>query len=107
MAGVGGKTRTSGQGRPKGARNRRTVETEARIAEAAAEVSHALPQAFQGDAHALLMMVYKNPANELPLRLDAAKAAIRFEKPALSSVEAKHSGALNVRAWLLALGEPT
>ena len=39
---------------------------------------------FQGDAHAFLMMVYKDPSLPLALRLDAAKAAIPFEKPALA-----------------------
>jgi hypothetical protein len=89
MAGFGGRTRTSGQGRPKGVRNKRTVETEARIARAAEAAAKALPEAFQGDAHALLMLVYKNEALDLGVRLDAAKAAIRYERPALASVDAK------------------
>jgi len=89
MAGFGGRTRTSGQGRPKGARNKRTVETEARIAQAAEAAAKALPEAFQGDAHALLMLVYKNETLDLSLRLDAAKAAIRYERPALASVDAR------------------
>ena len=85
------------------ARNKRTVETEARMAKAAAAVANALPDAFQGDAHALLMLVYKDLANPLPLRVDAAKAAIRYEKPALSTVQAKLGGEFDVRAWLAAL----
>jgi len=40
---------------------------------------------FKGDAHAFLMMVYKDPSLPLALRLDAAKAAIPFEKPALAA----------------------
>ncbi len=97
MAGFGGKTRTSGQGRPKGARNKRTVETEARLAEAANAACAALPNAFQGDAHALLMLVYKNEDLDLSLRLDAAKAAIRYEKPALASLDSKVHAELNAR----------
>lgn len=31
------------------------------------------------------MAVYKDPALDLALRVDAAKAAIRFEKPALAA----------------------
>lgn len=89
MAVFGGRTRTSGQGRPKGARNRRTVETEARIAQTAEAAAKALPKAFQGDAYALLMLVYKNEKLDLNLRLDAAKAAIRYERPALASVDAR------------------
>jgi len=45
--------------------------------------------AFEGDAHAFLMAVYKNPEAEFAHRLDAAKAAIRYEKPSLASIEAK------------------
>jgi hypothetical protein len=86
------------RGRPPGAKNRRTEEREAATAEAAAQIEQALGDAFQGDAHALLMAVYKNPANELPLRVDAAKAAIRYEKPALSSIDAKVDA--NVKATI-------
>jgi hypothetical protein len=41
------------------------------------------------DAHALLVSVYQNEKAEMHMRLDAAKAAIRFEKPALASIEQK------------------
>jgi hypothetical protein len=46
--------------------------------------------AFEGDAHARLMAVYKSSDPDIPLALkvDAAKAAIRYEKPALSSIDA-------------------
>lgn len=43
--------------------------------------------AFEGDAHALLVSVYKNKTYDMPLRLDAAKAAISYEKPKLASIE--------------------
>jgi len=59
--------------------------------EAAAQmIEQALPDAFKGDSHALLMSVYKDPTQPLPLRIDAAKAAIGYEKPKLAAVE--HSG---------------
>ena len=38
----------------------------------------------EGDAHAYLMSVYKDPLKPENLRIDAAKAAIRYERPALS-----------------------
>jgi hypothetical protein len=41
------------------------------------------------DAHALLVSVYKDPSQPLDLRIDAAKAAIPFEKPRLSSFDGK------------------
>jgi hypothetical protein len=87
------------RGRPKGAKNRRTKEVEAATAEAAAQIEAALGEAFEGDAHALLMAVYKNTALDLPLRLDAAKAAIRFEKPALQATK----GELEVKAQVEAV----
>jgi hypothetical protein len=42
---------------------------------------------FEGDAHAFLMSVYKNPGHPLDTRLDAAKAAIPYEKPKLQAME--------------------
>ena len=61
------------RGRPPGSPNKRRK----------AETS----DAFTGDAHALLMQIYKDPNQPIELRLDAAKAAIRYEKPALAAVE--------------------
>lgn len=59
------------------------------MSEAAKTIEEALEGAFEGDAHALLMVVYKDPSKEMALRIDAAKAAIRYEKPALSTIEAR------------------
>ena len=59
------------------------MEASARAIEAA------LPQGFSGDAHALLVSVYKDESRDIHLRIDAAKAAIRYEKPALSATELK------------------
>lgn len=77
------------RGRPPGARNRRTEAVVAASEEMARAIEDALPEAFTGDAHALLMAVYKDMTKDLQVRVDAAKAAIRYEKPALSSVEAQ------------------
>lgn len=78
------------RGRPPGVRNKRTQERELELKAAAQALSEVLgDECFDGDAHALLMTVYKNKALELPLRVDAAKAAIRYEKPALAAVEVK------------------
>lgn len=89
------------RGRPKGAKNQHTLDREEHIAAAAVAVEDALPDAFKGDAHALLMLVYKNTANELQVRLDAAKAAIAYEKPRLSSTTASIEGHFDIRAWLI------
>lgn len=76
------------RGRPPGAKNKRTEQREQKTAEAAAQIAETLGEgAFGGDAHAFLVAVYKSPANELHQRIDAAKAAIRYEKPALAAVD--------------------
>lgn len=82
-----GKVTGNPRGRPPGAKNRHTEERERAMAAAAEVLDSVIDDAFKGDAHALLMAVYKNPLNELNLRIDAAKAAIRYEKPAMSSVD--------------------
>jgi hypothetical protein len=66
-------------GRQKGTPNKRTVALEKALADAAAKITGA------GDAHALLMAVYKDSRQPIELRVAAAKAAIGFEKPRLSS----------------------
>jgi DNA-binding PadR family transcriptional regulator len=72
-------------GRKKGGRNRKTVLLEEKGREALAKVLGA--NAFEGDAHSLLIAVYKDESRPIELRLEAAKAAIRFEKPALAAVD--------------------
>ncbi|MBO1021455.1 hypothetical protein IPV08_15950 [Methylobacterium sp. SD274] len=76
-------------GRQKGSVNRRTAEREEAMQRAAQTIAAVIPGAFDGDAHALLMAVYRDPAQEWQLRVQAASKAIQYEKPALSSVEAK------------------
>lgn len=81
-------TRTGrSRGRPKGAKNKRTAEREAATNEMAAQIEKSLGDAFEGDALAYLMSVYKDPSKPENLRIDAAKAAIRYERPALAPVE--------------------
>src|SRR5712671_4968454 len=74
------------RGRPKGAKNKRTAEREAAMKEMAEQVGKAVGGAFEGDALAYLMSVYKDPSKPENLRIDAAKAAIRYERPALAPV---------------------
>jgi hypothetical protein len=73
-------------GRKPGSKNKRTLELEAKTAELIEQIS----DPFEGDAHAFLVCLYKDPSRDMQLRLEAAKAAIRFEKPSLAAVE--HSG---------------
>jgi hypothetical protein len=80
-----GKGHTKIGGRKKGTKNRKTVLLEEKGREALAEVLG--PDAFDGDAHSLLIAIYKDRSHPIDLRLEAAKAAIRFEKPALAAVD--------------------
>jgi hypothetical protein len=45
------------------------------------------------DAHSLLRWIYCNPDLPLEIRADAAKSAIRFEKPSLVASHVSHSSA--------------
>lgn len=76
-------------GRKKGVRNKRTTELD-RMLEVAVETFKQTHSVFEGDSHALLVLVYKDQDLPLATRIDAAKAAIRYEKPALASVQ--HGG---------------
>src|SRR6476469_7101953 len=74
-------------GRKKGSRNKKTVLLQEKGREALAEVLGA--NAFEGDAHSLLIAIYRDMSHPIELRLEAAKAAIRFEKPALAALDAR------------------
>jgi len=84
---MGGVRTGNPRGRPTGAKNKRTTKLEREAARAAAAIEAVIPKAFKGDAHAYLMAIYKDPAKPEALRIDAAKAAIRYERPTLSPVE--------------------
>jgi hypothetical protein len=76
--------------RRRGTKNKRTVERERAQAEAAVKIAGALgPGAFEGDAHAFLVSVYKDAAQPIALRVNAARAAIGYERPRLASVEGR------------------
>ena len=79
-----------GAGRPKGTRNRTTIDREEAMKRMTVMLEGTISNVFMGDSHELLMAVYKNEDLPLPLRVDAAKAAIGYEKPKLAAVE--HSG---------------
>ena len=77
-------------GRVAGTPNKR--KRQAVVAEAIARVGETIPDAFAGDAHALLIATYKNPNLDLHVRLDAAKAALPYEKPRLQAVTLANEG---------------
>jgi hypothetical protein len=77
-------------GRKAGTLNKRTVALRTATATAAEQISATLGlEVFHGDAHALLMTVYKDLNQPIGLRMEAAKAALPYEKPRLASIENK------------------
>ncbi|MGF1660589.1 MAG: hypothetical protein ACFCUS_14290 [Rubrimonas sp.] len=85
-----------GPGRPKGRKNNATLALEAAAQEAAASID----EAFEGDAHAFLVAVYRNPAVPLELRIMAASRALKVEKPALSAAREQIDVSVNIGARL-------
>lgn len=80
-------------GRQKGTPNKRTVATQEALTETRERIAGLLGDyAFAGDAHALLIAVYSNGEMAIDTRLDAAKAAIPYEKPRLASVDFGNKG---------------
>lgn len=80
-------------GRKKGTPNRLTQAREAAVEDLKEQIESVLgPSAFDGDAHALLMSIYKDATQSIVVRLDAARAAIGYEKPKLSSIDASFDG---------------
>jgi hypothetical protein len=77
-------------GRKPGSKATKTLERLKKVDDVMRSLDATLPNAFKGDAHAFLCAVYKNPDFPPKLRLDAATAAIGYEKPRLAAVE--HSG---------------
>jgi hypothetical protein len=81
-------TRLKTGGRKRGVKNKRTVALERAQAETARKIEDALgPRVFDGDAHAFLMVVYKDEPQPIDLRLQAARAAIGYEKPRLATAD--------------------
>jgi Transcriptional regulatory protein, C terminal len=78
MAGGSMKRQKTG-GRKLGVKNKPTLARERAAAEKIRDVTG--PALFEGDAHAFLMVTYKDPTQPMELRLDAATAAIGYEKP--------------------------
>jgi hypothetical protein len=79
-------------GRKKGSKNKRALLLQERtraLLDNAKEIIGG--DLFEGDAHTFLMLTYKDKSLPHNLRLDAAKAAIRFEKPALTAIDANNT----------------
>lgn len=89
-------------GRQKGVgnkRNRQAVIAEA--AEKACEILGDQEGIFEGNALAYLMSIYKNPAYDTDVRMDAAKTAINFESPRLAATAVNHSGSVTLESLVM------
>jgi hypothetical protein len=79
----------AGAGRPAGKETPRVGErrkaTREVVAKAVERFETDHPNAFPGDAVALLQCVYRNPNIDLAVRIDAASKAARFERPQLAA----------------------
>jgi hypothetical protein len=75
----------AGPGRPAGVKNKRTLAMEAAMEAAKAELAQNFPPYHACDAHQLLVTIYQNPTMPVATRIDAARAALRVEKPALAA----------------------
>jgi hypothetical protein len=76
-------------GRKKGTPNKRSAQMKEATQRLLEDADRALAEKglklFEGDAHGLLTVVYKHPELDLAMRVDAAKAAAKFEKPVMAS----------------------
>ena len=81
-----------GPGRPPGRKNNKTLVLE----DAARKAAATIDEGFEGDAHAFLQAVYRNPDVPLEVRIMAAGRALRVEKPALSASRSQMDVNLNI-----------
>lgn len=94
----------TGGGSRKGKPNKRTSALDRAQAESAEKIAGALgADAFPGGAHDLLVALYKDITRPIELRLDAAKAAIGYERPKLASVNSKVEGSLTLEQLVSAV----
>lgn len=78
--------RREGAGRPRGSRNPNTRAKREAIKAVVAKFEAVTPNLFDGDAVALMQCIYRDPCQDISLRLDAAKSAAKFERPSLAAV---------------------
>jgi hypothetical protein len=100
MAKRGGKR--EGAGRPLGARAKYTAAIDAEAIALVERFRAETRGAFTGDSLAYLQTVYLDPLKPEPVRIDAAKACLRFERPALAAVMTNDaSGVTSPRVMLV------
>jgi hypothetical protein len=75
----------AGPGRPRGSKNARTVTRQKALTLAAERIVELLPDFKCLDAHTLLIALYTDEELPVAIRLEAARAALKVEKPALAT----------------------
>jgi len=89
-------------GRKRGTKNKRTLARERAQAETAVKITEALGvDAFEGDAPALLTAIYKDAAQPIGLRMDAAKAAMGYEKPRFAAADVNVAGHMTLEQLVM------
>jgi len=94
-----------GAGRPKGAKNQRTVAVEQAMQVMAEKLKQVVPDAFEGDGVAYLQTVYRDPHQPTELRMDAAARAARFERPTLAAIAMQQPPRARLDVSVLNVGE--
>jgi hypothetical protein len=77
--------RREGAGRPRGSRNANVKARREASQQIVRQFQIDHPDAFTGDAVALMQCIYRDASLPLEIRLDAASKAARFERPALAA----------------------
>jgi hypothetical protein len=90
--------RREGAGRPKGAKNQRTVAVEKAMQVVAEKLKQTVPQAFEGDGVAYMQSVYRDPSflrscGSMRQRRRPALSARRWQRLRCNSL-------LHGRAWM-------
>lgn len=82
-----GAGRKAAGGRPEGTINPSTQAAHAAFEEARKALCTPGSKRFEGNALQFMQAVYQNPDFGMTVRMDAARTAIKFETPALSTVD--------------------
>lgn len=92
-------------GRPVGVKNKNTRQLEAKAASAQERARMILGEegieAFKGDAHVWLCVLYMDPNQPVEIRMDAAKAALPYEKPKLAAIAIKTDTELTLQDLIM------
>lgn len=88
-------------GRPVGSQGKKTKNLENSIIRSRVVAERLIGSlAFEGDALAYLCTIYKDPEQTQEVRIDAAKAALPYERPRLAAIAAKVEAAVTYESLI-------